>query len=273
MPAVPIRLDGFSAFVADATCGGASFVLSPHLDDAALSVGSLIADLAKLGPVTVITIFTESGPNVTMSARAFVRQCGYRQASILYSDRRSEDRLALTSVGATAIHLGIPDALFRCQDPKRFVRRVSRLLPEFNACYATYRFHVSSGKVSVRDSTLRATLLDTIGKLTVGAAIVLAPVGFGDHVDHVLTNEVAASLALTRPVIYYADQPYAAARGTSDPPSVPGLRAARLAVDRKVKGSLVEKYKSQVPALFGSGDIPYLAEYLYVPPSLIPLMS
>ena len=43
------------------TGSGVMFV-SPHLDDAVLSCGALLAQLARTGPVTVLTVFSSGLP-------------------------------------------------------------------------------------------------------------------------------------------------------------------------------------------------------------------
>jgi len=66
--------------------------VSPHLDDVALSCACrLITDLRAGARVVVVTLFTEG-------------------TDPLYPERRSEDRRALETAGAEAVHLGLLDA-------------------------------------------------------------------------------------------------------------------------------------------------------------------
>lgn len=117
-------------------------VLSPHLDDAALSCGSLLARAAASQPVTVMTLFTHSeGARPSLSARAFLHQCNARSAPALFEQRRAEDRMALRSIGVTGVHLGLPDALFRRRKNSPFPRiaragaRAGLRLPDFPAAH------------------------------------------------------------------------------------------------------------------------------------------
>jgi LmbE family N-acetylglucosaminyl deacetylase len=88
--------------------------VSPHLDDAVLSCGALIAHLAPLTSVTVATIFTHDAPGPhTRSARKSARQCGWTHSAELFEERRKEDAKVLTEAGASHVNLGFLDALFR----------------------------------------------------------------------------------------------------------------------------------------------------------------
>lgn len=90
------------------------YFVSPHLDDAILSCGEIISYLAGKTPLTVATIFTEADePPHTLSARAFLKQCGVLDARELFSRRRSEDIQVLGRVNATWRHFGAVDALWR----------------------------------------------------------------------------------------------------------------------------------------------------------------
>ena len=60
-------------------------VLSPHLDDAALSCGAMMIHACQTIPVTVATLFTEAGPPpYTLSTRRYLHQVGARDAPALY---------------------------------------------------------------------------------------------------------------------------------------------------------------------------------------------
>lgn len=82
-------------------------VLSAQLADAAVSCGYLLTQLAQTTPVTVMTLFTHSqAGNPTRTARAFLDTRNARRAPALYTQRRTEDILALRSVNITGVHFG-----------------------------------------------------------------------------------------------------------------------------------------------------------------------
>src|SRR5437868_5354657 len=80
--------------------------LSPHLDDAVLSCGSLLAEAGRRVPVTVMTFFTEAGPAPhTLSTRRYLRLTESADAYELYATRRAEDREVMEQLGAQWRHL------------------------------------------------------------------------------------------------------------------------------------------------------------------------
>jgi LmbE family N-acetylglucosaminyl deacetylase len=83
------------------------FVISPHLDDAVLSCGALLA--ANPGAV-VCTIFT-APPQENMSTD-WDRQSGFADAFEAMPARRKEDHDALRLLGASPLHLPFCDAQY-----------------------------------------------------------------------------------------------------------------------------------------------------------------
>jgi LmbE family N-acetylglucosaminyl deacetylase len=238
-------------------------VLSPHLDDAALSCGSLLARAATFMPVTVMTLFTTSEGRPTLSARAFLNQCNARKAPPLYAQRRAEDRLALRSIGVTGVHFGLPDALFR-RRASGYPRIARTLLPELDCVYPTFRLHISQGRVSRWDKRLLGELEKRVLLATTKRDLILAPLGLGNHVDHVLTHQLGKALSRKRTVGWYADQPYALRAGEEVPTPVDAERVEH-EVDQVAKARLIAWYGTQVAPLFGNAQVPAMDEYVYLP--------
>lgn len=235
-------------------------VLSPHLDDAVLSCGGLLAVLARSGTVLVATVFSASSPPPhTRAARSFLRQCSAADAGDLFAARRAEDAQVVESLGAEPVHLGLADALFR---RARGGTALARVLPELGACYPTYRLDIARGRLSRRDPVTAPVLAGLLaGALPLSeASTVLAPVGVGRHVDHLLVRRAAE--LLPREVTYYRDQPYDF-RGAPAPPPPPGARWEFPAPASKP--ALVRGYRTQVLALFGEQGVPPLPEAFYGP--------
>jgi LmbE family N-acetylglucosaminyl deacetylase len=229
------------AFDLDAYGPSRWIVLSPHLDDGVLSCGNLLLALAERGwPATVATFFTECSAPLTLSARAFLRQCGASSAPALFEERRREDAEAVAACGAEAVHAGLPDALFR-RLPSR-----STVVPEFAHVYPTWKFHLARGVVSRQDwavpvvDRLIAELLAEASDLP---TVLVAPLGIGGHVDHVLVGEAAVRSGAT--VVRYADVPYVL---SGNPPA----GAARWSVPGG-KTDVIGRYRNQVGALFPRG--------------------
>ncbi|MBJ7519493.1 MAG: PIG-L family deacetylase [Solirubrobacteraceae bacterium] len=136
-----------------------AIVLSPHLDDAALGLGAWISRQARTGArVEVWTVYT-AGPAVeTLPER--LRPFGD------YATRLAEDTCAVERLGATPRHLGVWERIWR--DPPLGRLRDAFHTPPDPAAF-TERARVAS---------IAAEALDT-------GAQVCAPLGIGNHVDHV----------------------------------------------------------------------------------------
>lgn len=99
--------------------------------------------------------------------------------------RKKEDMAALDAIGCKSVRLDFSDAILD-----------GRSLQEvFNETYVPAKDDVAAIASSVQQTTPQD-------------AVVLAPSGFGAHVDHLATRAVAAKLAAR--VVYYEDLPYAA---------------------------------------------------------------
>jgi LmbE family N-acetylglucosaminyl deacetylase len=160
-------------------------VISPHLDDAVLSLGGTIARWHDEGArVVVATVYTSGPPldSVPPSMRRFAD----------YGARTREDAAALAIVGAEPRWLGQVERAFR---------------PPYLTGLAIFTTPRSRDGFS-RLADIGAALDD----IDVDPDLVAIPLGVGNHVDHVETM-VAASAWLERKrwshrAVYYED-PYA----------------------------------------------------------------
>jgi len=241
--------------------------VSPHLDDAALSCGGLLLHAARRTPVTVVTIFTEGGPPpYTLSARRYLRLVGARDARVLYQQRREEDRAALEPLGITCVHAGLTEALFRRRPEVPPGRWRDRLLPELAHVYPVYRLQITSGRIAAADAgTLEQASAVVRWLAGSGQCLLLAPLGVGGHVDHVLVHAAAARSAPR--VVYYSDFPY---NQRPRPWSVPWLPDGLTAIpgpaaSSRARTALIESYRTQTPALFRDGSIPAGPEMYFTP--------
>ena len=242
-------------------------VLAPHLDDAALSCGALMIHAAERTSVTVATFFTEAGrPPYTLSARRYLHQVGARNAQALFQQRQAEDRAALEPVGIKCIHVGLTDALFRrLPNPERW-SRCARVLPELAHVYPVYRMHIISGHIAAADADTLRDVCEVVQRLAdSGPHLVLAPMGIGGHVDHMLVRS-AAEMSGAR-VVYYSDFPYNQRTLFHD-----GFIQRKNLVETQwfelaeAKADLIRAYGTQVQALFQGGNIPLVPEVFFSMP-------
>jgi LmbE family N-acetylglucosaminyl deacetylase len=151
---------------------GRLVVLSPHLDDAALSLGATIARASRAGSnVTVVTV-RAGNPESTVPAGEWDRACGFSTAGEAACERRREDERACEILGAAPEWLPFPDADY----------------PE-----------------SEKDDTIWS---EVAGRL-VGADLVFVP-GFPlEHPNHAwLTQLVLERAQADMRLAFYVEQPY-----------------------------------------------------------------
>ena len=85
-------------------------VVSPHLDDAALSLAAAIAYASRAGvPITVLTVFA-GDPSSDEPAGTWDRLCGFVTAGDAARARRDEDAHACEVLGAEPVWLSFADA-------------------------------------------------------------------------------------------------------------------------------------------------------------------
>lgn len=208
--------------------------LSPHLDDVAFSCGGLAALLHDRGWVTImVTVFTRSIHPATGFALACQLDKGLGPEVDYMALRRAEDAEAARILGLEARSLDFPEAPHRGYEsaPALFGpvlesdRMVQDLIPAF--------------------SVLRDALQP---------ALVLAPQGLGDHVDHQIVIQVVQAVFSPLTLAFYRDTPYA----IRNPSALVRVVTAGIlpvdveigaAMDRKVAAS--SAYGSQVGFQFG----------------------
>ena len=149
--------------------------VSAHLDDAALSASAALAGR----DATVVTVFT-AVPSAALPVSWWDRLTGATSSRDRQRERLAEDVAAMELLGATAVHLDEPEALYREGEPD-LSRAVARLAELFS-----------------------------------GAGEVWLPSAIGSHRDHRLARNAglrAAAAAGHGQVRLYADFPYVIAYG------------------------------------------------------------
>jgi LmbE family N-acetylglucosaminyl deacetylase len=167
--------------------------LSPHLDDAVYSCGGLIDNQTRSGEqVEIWSIMAGDPPAGELSsfARALHQRWGEEGNPV--EIRRQEDRHACRLLGAHPRHFPYPDCIYRRSPEKD------------RPLYAGERDLF--GGIHPRDQRLREELSHQLGELLEDGARVVAPLGIGPHVDHLLVRSAVRDLQ--RVVFYYADVPY-----------------------------------------------------------------
>lgn len=220
-------------------------ILSPHLDDAVLSLGGAIAEWCDRGAeVEVFTCLCADEPDgpplselVAMLHRIFGLDGGVVAA------RREEDRRAVEWLGARAVYAELPEAIYRTDREGR---------PLYPALADLF------GDPAPEDHDIEARLAERLGALE-PAGRCLVPLGVGRHVDHLLVRRAAEGLAprLGGELLWYEEVPYvmkwrALSRALGDRSSWESehVPVSESALARKIEA--VAAYRSQIRALFRS---------------------
>lgn len=225
--------------------------VSPHLDDAVLSVGGLIAAQRVAGDRVVIATICTADPATTgiLSPLAIDLHRQWGNPSAPYEVRRQEDVAACHALGgAEHRHLGLPDAIYR-GEPDR----------------CGYRYETFEGlfaPIPIWDRAFGnrvAAAIDCLAK-KLEPQTVLGPLGVGANVDHLHVRDAVLRIASAPSVGLYEEQPYSTGRYPAlvvDPVSV-ATQACRVPLRPKThliqwarKQNAIQCYRSQLTPLFG----------------------
>ena len=228
-------------------------MVSPHLDDGALSVGGVIARAVANGAeVVVATAFTADTPQgAGLSVLAQELHGLWDLGANPFAHRRGEDLEAVSALGARGLHGALLDALYRTDQAGE------PLYPTRQSVF---------GAPSERDG-IGDALIDLYDRW-IGDFVpdpVLCPLGVGRHVDHVVTAQAIWRLAQRRglTVGLYEDLPYATGLFPEDAPDSvdaalkrtpwPVTDAQLVSVDLAKKLAAVAAYASQIADIFPNG--------------------
>ena len=170
--------------------------LSPHPDDAVLSCGGWIYQLAQNGerPI-VMTIFGGDRPaDVPLSSFALSLHERWQLGADAPARRRDEDRAACDRLACYLLPLPFADAAYRVEPVTRHYVYDSE-----EAIFGEVRDREVIDRVV---EAVQARLQHVSDKVRL-----VVPLTAGKHVDHVITRMAAERL--NADVIYYEDYPYA----------------------------------------------------------------
>lgn len=216
--------------------------VSPHLDDVALSCGGWVARLTAAGQaVTIATLCTADAPDDRPLSPAAQRE--HRQWQLgdrPYRQRRIEDERACRVLGAQPVHLGLLDAVYRCDE---------------NGA-PLYSDNFIGGDVHPFDQRAYYPHIEAaLAPLLAAATQVCGPLAIGGHVDHVLVRRAVEALTPSDRLCYYEDFPYAEAGEPlerADPLVARCIALTTHEIETRVRA--IACYASQVRVMFGSAE-------------------
>ena len=207
--------------------------LSPHLDDVAFSCGATVAKLARDGRAVVATMFTAS----VAAPRGFALACQTDKglsADVDYmAVRRAEDAEAAAALGAEAWWLDFPEA------PHRGYGSAAELF----------------AGVKLNDD-IHESLTDRLEEFweEVRPDWVFAPLGLGDHADHLQLIHSVCEFVSGDDTIWYRDAPYAIRNPAAEPSApVAGRSGFALPIGAHLAAKLdaCAAYRTQLAFQFG----------------------
>ncbi|WP_279629467.1 PIG-L deacetylase family protein [Achromobacter spanius] len=227
---MPDALDSASAASFATSCSASCplgpnlplIVISPHLDDAVFSCGSL---LSRCAGSTVVTVYT-GVPDDPDTLTEWDRACGFADAAAALRERTHENRRALAAIGCEGRSLDLVD----CQ----YLACPEAAMPR-----------------------LTETLLATLHDLAPGAVAI--PLGLF-HGDHIRVSDAALLIWETWPGVrwfLYEDAPYRAQPGAVQQRLVQlharglVLTPAGLSSDPADKADAIVAYASQLKGFNG----------------------
>jgi LmbE family N-acetylglucosaminyl deacetylase len=168
--------------------------LSPHLDDAALSCGGQIYQRTSAGQ-TVLVVTIMAGDPASDAASNYIESLHERWelAGDAAARRRQEDLAACRILGAQALHLALPDCIYRLHPQSK----TSLYLSDADIF----------GEVHPSEFALIEEAANDFAQLP-SASHIYAPLTVGHHVDHQLVR-LAAEKCWGGRLLYYEEYPYA----------------------------------------------------------------
>jgi len=214
--------------------------ISPHLDDAILSAGGLIYELARAGSdVEIWTMMCGFPPDAELSpfAQVLHYQWGIPAAADVVRARRKEDLNATKIVGAKSVHFDFLDCIYRRGK-------------NGNWLYSDVFVPLHEDEVD-----LPAQIADSIAARLQPDDKLVCQLAIGAHVDHALTRRAVE--LLQRPVFYTADIPYLFNAPKELAPKTIGMKVSTRRIRKsasKIWRYAISQYTSQISSLFDSRE-------------------
>lgn len=223
-------------------------LLAPHFDDVVFSCGALVAQWARSGQrVAIVTICAGIPPAGPLSAyasklhRRWSPQLESQPAQMI-AQRRAEDLRAADVLGAMAIHLTVPDCIYRLNPGGGWL----------------YEGHAQIfGALHAADQQLPQQLAQQLVRISgvTEDTRIWIPLALGNHVDHQLVRAAVQQSELPGQRGYYEDYPYAEDNAAVAGITLPGPDIARhtlpvTAQSLEAKLAAIGAYESQLSSFW-----------------------
>lgn len=206
-------------------------ILSPHFDDAVLSLGQHMVNWKSEGrKIKVITVFTRfgNGKFLPKYSRDYLIKSGFDSVKSFEEARIREDTEVMKKMRVNYEYWDFIDAGFRSKDNDIFLYPDKKKLLE--------------GKINNIDKIIIKEIFEKINQIK--TRYLLIPDGVGGHVDHILVKEVGEKMKRVKK-LYYLESPYLWESLNFMKILKYIFRVKSLVVNLKNKDKLLERYKSQ----------------------------
>ena len=178
--------------------------LSPHFDDVALSCGGLVWEQTNSeDSVSIWTICAGDPPEGEFSSFAQKLHERWGTGAHAMAQRRQEDIESCLILSAAYYHFGIPDCIYRRLEP---INGDTRQGEQINNKFLITSEEDLYGEPHPLEILLIRRLCEDLKDSFPNHANIVAPFGFGKHVDHLLTRYAAEETG--RNLWFYQDYPY-----------------------------------------------------------------
>ncbi len=228
-----------------------TIVLSPHMDDVFLSLNSLIEAKALGGNIIGMNVFTLTDSLVDTNERSDFGTLASTSLTRLKEEVDYSHYLKRKGINYMPLFLGMKDAAmdtYYRYIAGKAVRSVPKLLGLQGRAREHHRKYVEArySELKIRDA-----LHSAISQFSSISAIV-APIGVGDHIDHMMLRHYAETVSNDFRIGLYADIPYICEYGLMSQEALKLLLPdgfdthESISFDPSSKNSLFRKlYKSQ----------------------------
>lgn len=218
-------------------------ILSPHLDDVALSCSDHITLWKSNFSVTVFTIFSSFDSKCIANYSNSIISKLKLTANEYELLRKKEDAAFLNKIGLKQYVLNFVDGGFRSHKQSPLYRTPADLF---------------SGKIAYQDRQIKNKLKIILSRLDKYADRVVIPAAIGSHADHIIVKEAAEETIASTKIVYFCDYPYVLNKRIQ-------LRSSHQAKHMEMsqrKRDLLNCYESQMPLLFPKG-VPHFCEITF----------
>ncbi|MGI0100147.1 MAG: hypothetical protein ACREBH_00250 [Candidatus Micrarchaeaceae archaeon] len=182
-------------------------VLSPHMDDVFLSLNSFICSGSIGRNIVGINVFTLTDSAVKTNVKSDFGTVSATSAMRMIEELSYSRYLKHKRINYVPLFMGFKDAAIDAY--YRFIagKSINGVSNKFGIRSAARAMHVKYVKELYGKLELEGALVPIIKQLG-SIDKILAPMGIGDHIDHILLRNFSESLRLKSRAGLYADIPY-----------------------------------------------------------------